>query len=267
VTSSDPNSYFRLNFERADAAEYDATAATSGPWDPRLQHGGPPSGLSVRAAERAAADHTGRSDLVAVRFSAEFVGPVPVGVVRVTSRVVRAARSAVLVETVLAAGERDCLYGRTWLVRAMDTTAIAHPPVGARQPAEGLPGLNADFPYARSIEWRAESGNIDVAGPGRVWARPVLPLVDAEPLTGLQRVALVGDSASGISSALDWSVWSFLNVDLDIHLARPVVGDWILLDAHTQLGGSGSALTRSTISDGEGELGCTAQTLVLALRS
>ena len=65
-------------------------------------------------------------------------------------------------------------------------------------------------------------------------------------MSGLQRVALVGDSASGISSVLSWDEWTFLNVDLDVHLSRPVQGEWVLLDARTTLGTHGAALARST---------------------
>ena len=82
-------------------------------------------------------------------------------------------------------------------------------------------------------------------------------------MTGLQRAALVGDTASGISAVLDWNVWSFLNVDLDIHLARPAVGEWLLMDATTQIGADGSGLARSVLSDVRGELGSTLQTLVV----
>jgi hypothetical protein len=93
-----------------------------------------------------------------------------------------------------------------------------------------------------------------------------MSLVGEEALSGLERAALVGDSASGISSELDWDIWSFVNVDLDVHLARPLIGDWVLIEARTQLGAHGSALCRSTLSDLTGELGCTAATLVLSPR-
>jgi len=259
------DSYFRVVSETAYHGVYESAEATSGPWDPGLQHGGPPTALSVRAAERAAAHAAERTDLVAMRISAEFVGPVPVGTVEVHAEVVRVARSAVLVQTVLSAAGRACLQARTWLVRDADTSAIAHA-TEARHPAEDLPGPGASFPYADSIEWRAEQGSISQVGPGRIWARPRLSIVAGEALGGLQQVALIADSASGVSSELDWQTWSFVNVDLDVHLARPVVGPWVLLDARTQLGGNGAALTRSTISDVDGELGASAQTLVLAPR-
>ena len=86
-----------------------------------------------------------------------------------------------------------------------------------------------------------------------MWARPrIAVLAGDEPLTGLQHAVLVGDSASGVSAELDWDVWTFLNVDLDVHLARPVQGSWLRMDATTQLGRHGSALARSTLSDAPG---------------
>jgi hypothetical protein len=91
-----------------------------------------------------------------------------------------------------------------------------------------------------------------------------MPILAGRPLSGLARVALIADSASGISAELDWSVWSFLNVDLDIHLARQVDGEWLLMDAATQLGPAGSALARSTLSDARGVVGSGLQTLVVA---
>ena len=69
-----------------------------------------------------------------------------------------------------------------------------------------------------------------------------------------------------MSAELDWDEWSFLNVDLDVHLARPLVGEWVLMDAATQLGDHGAALARSTLSDTRGVVGSTAATLVLAPR-
>ncbi|MCW2498092.1 acyl-CoA thioesterase domain-containing protein, partial [Jatrophihabitans sp.] len=221
------DSYFHVHHEDEYTGTYLAEPATAGPWDPGLQHGGPPTALSVRAAERAAVAATGRTDLVAMRTSAEFVGPVPVGEVTLTARVVRVARSGALVETTVAAAGRPCLQARSWLIRDADTTAVSHPTT-PQEPAAGLPGLVGSFPLGDTIEWRALVGGIHVPGPGVVWARPTRNLVGDEPLVGLARAALVGDSASGISSALDWKRWSFVNVDLDVHLARPVQGSWIL---------------------------------------
>ena len=248
-----------------EVGRYASTEATGGPWNPDLQHGGPPCALVVRAAERLAAAE--RNDLIAYRLAAEFVGPVPVAEVSTEARIVRAARSGMLVDIRLAADGRDCLHGRVWLVRRGDTSAIAPAPGPApAPPPPGSPPFGMRFPYADSIDWHEMSGSVTTAGPATVWARPRLPLVEGEELAGLQRVAVVADSASGISAELDWARWSFLNVDLDVHLARPFVGEWVHMAARTTLGEAGAGLARSTLSDHLGEVGATAQTLVVAPR-
>ncbi len=257
--------YFAVLDENDGGGRYLAGPGTAGPWNAGFQHGGPPSALLVRAAHRAVEPRD--TPFVAVRVAVEFVGPVPVGEVEVTASVVRAARSAALVAVTLSAQSRLCLQGRVWLVAERDTTMLAAPLSAPVEVPTGLPDLGGDFPYHDTIEWQAIRGSMRTIGPGLVWARPRLPLVAGESMRGLERVVLVGDSASGISSALDWDEWSFLNIDLDVHLSRPVQGEWVLIDAVTDLGTSGSALARSTVSDVHGRVGVTAQTLVIAPRT
>ncbi|MDT4919313.1 MAG: hypothetical protein QOI15_215 [Pseudonocardiales bacterium] len=259
------DAYFTPLDGASPAARYLAGPLTAGPWDERLQHGGPPNALAVTVAEEALRAESGRTDLVAMRLAADFVGPVPVGELEVRTEIRRAARSAALVEVTLVADGRTCLLARVWFVRAADTSAIA-PPLGAELPVpEGRElGLDVDFGYGSSIEWRLVKGRMGTPGPAVAWACPRTDLLPAKPPLGLARVALIADTASGLSAELDWAQWSFVNVDLDVHLARPVEGDWILMDAATQLGPTGSALTRSTISDVRGGLGAGLQTLVVA---
>ena len=235
--------FYDVMNESDTSGTYRSAPETAGPWAANLQHGGPPSALLVHTAERVAAAATDRTDLIAMRYAAEFVGPV-------------------LVDVSLSSLDRDCLSARVWLVRDEDTSHIAAPDPAPAQPFGDDLGMG--FPYAEQLEWRVVHGGLRTLGPGEVWARPRGALIDGRPLTGLQRAALIGDSASGISSELDWNDWSFVNVDLDIHLARPMRGEWLHMDAVTQLGPNGSALARSTLSDTSGPLGATLQTLVLA---
>lgn len=258
------NPYFSLIDEDGQYARYLAGSATSGPWNPRLQHGGPPNALAVREAERTVLAETGRSDLVAIRLAAEFVRPVPLGEVDTQTQVLRAARSAALVEVTVSADNRPCLFSRIWFVRSSDTSDIA-PPLGEPVSIPDVPsGLDVSFGYGSSLEWRPIKNQMRAPGPAAAWVRPTTQLLDGEDVTGLARVALIADSASGLSSELDWSVWSFLNVDLDIHLARALEGEWLLMDATTQFGPTGSALARSTLSDVRGVLGSSLQTLIVA---
>jgi hypothetical protein len=259
------DSYFAVVDETETGGRYLAGPATVGPWDDRLQHGGPPTALAVVTAERAVRAETGRADLVARRVAADFVGPVPVAEVAAQSRVVRAARSAALVEVTLSSGGRECLAARIWFVRTADTASVAAPVAEPVDVPEGSStGLDYRFGYGASLEWRFVRGRMAEPGPAAAWVRPTLPIVAGQEMSGLSRAALIADSASGISAELDWAAWSFLNVDLDVHLARPFRGDWLLMQAATQLGPDGSALARSTLSDVYGVMGAGLQTLVVA---
>jgi hypothetical protein len=253
-----------------DGAErFLAGPSTVGPWAPNLQHGGPPNALAVTVAEKAVHEATGRTDLRSQRFAADFVGAVPVGEVGVRTRVLRVARSAALVEATVSGAGRDCLVARVWFVRDLDTSTVAAPAVA---PPERPPAIVGPLPedwrfgWGESMDWRYVEGRMGGLGPAATWVRPRLPLCEGLELSGLGRCALVADSASGVSSELDWAQWSFVNVDLDIHLARPFEGEWVLMDAATQLGPNGSALARSTLSDRRGVVGSGLQTLVLAPR-
>ena len=55
-----------------------ATALAIGPWDPGLQHAGPPAALLAREAERAGGIENGQT----VRLAFDILAPVPVGPVQ-----------------------------------------------------------------------------------------------------------------------------------------------------------------------------------------
>jgi acyl-coenzyme A thioesterase PaaI-like protein len=252
----------------ADGCRWLATEATQGPWSPGLQHGGPPSALLVRASERAAVRHTGRDDLQALRVVVDFLGAVPVAPVDVRAEVVRAGRSAILVDAELAAAGRTVLRSRTWLVRRTEQPVPpATPPAG---PAEAFPSpedladdTTWEFGYARHLRWREASGDSHRPGPAAVWLSPRVPLVPGEPLTGLQRVVTVADSASGASAELPFDAWSFPNIDVTVHLSRVPDGEWLLLDARTRLSADGNGLAEALLRDRHGPVGRSAQTLVV----
>lgn len=245
-----------------------SAAACGGPWSPDLQHGGPPSALLVRLAEQVAAAASGRSDLVAARIAAEFSAPVPVAPLEVSARVLRLARSAVLVSAELVVDGRACLQARIWLMTANDAPPApgsGERPAAAEDPST-LPAFGMDgFPYAEHLEWRTVYGRARQPGPAAVWARARVPLLAGERPSTLQRLVLVADSASGVSSVLDWDDWSFANVDLDVHLMRRGEDDWVLMEATSEVG-AGLGMARSTLSDRAGLIGAGLQTLLIRSR-
>jgi len=253
-----------------DPGTWQPTEATIGPWSPRSQHGGPPAALVVREAERLAAGVvSGPAD--ALRLSLDFLGPVSTDPVVVAGEVVRTGRSITLVDVTLSQGGRTALHGRVWVLRrAPQGTTPTVPAVAALDhpdPDSLSPSTVWDFPYARHLDWRAAGGSLVRPGPAQVWGRARVPLVPGECPTSLQRAVLVGDSGGGVSAELDWDQWSFVNVDLDLHLLRPMQDEWVLLDARTRLASTGTGLCATTIHDRAGACGTIAQTLLVSPRA
>jgi hypothetical protein len=244
---------------------WQATVHTTGPWDARAQHGGPPSALLGRAMQQCEP----REEMMTARFTCEILGPVPVGELSVATRLVRPGRSVELLEASMTAGGREVAKASAW--RILRTAAE---PVPSRQPVPaGLPdGPSVPPPpgwidgYLSAIEWRSVSGGFTVPGPATLWTRMRYPLVPDEEPSPLERVLIVADSGNGVSWELDIAKWLFINPELTVHLFREAAGEWICLDAQTAISPGGIGLASSVLSDLEGPVGTGAQSLLIARR-
>jgi acyl-coenzyme A thioesterase PaaI-like protein len=244
-----------------------STPSTNGPWGPGSQHGGPPAALLTRAVEALDGD-LGR---VVGRFTMELLGPVPVGPLHVEASVVRPGRSVELCEATAYDEERGrpCARATAWLFpRGADGPGgeerlLQHGPVDGvhRDPPPGWTGG-----YLDAIEWRWITGAISEPGPGVVWMRPRVALVDGEPMSGIQRLMACVDSASGVSAVLDMARWRFLNTELSVHVLRPPVGEWICLDAETTLSTGSVGVAVARVYDERGLVARSAQALLVTPR-
>jgi hypothetical protein len=248
---------------------FEATALTIGPWDPGLQHAGPPAALLLREVERA----SGIDDGQTVRLAYDIFGPVPVGPVRVRAQVLRPGRRVELVEAVLDTGDdRPLMRLSAWRMRVrtdhVPATSLPHPepagPDAARQ--EEAAFFQGDVAYHKALEWRFAAGSFNAHGPATAWTRPACELVDGEPIGPLQHLLVMTDAASGISAALDWTSNTFANVDLQLALHRPPAGEWLGMDARTLYGGTGAAQCFATLFDAGGPIGRSSQSLFVEPR-
>ena len=243
---------------------YRATGHTTGPWDPGLQHGGPPSALLARAVENCSP----REDMMVARMTCEILGPVPVGELELRSAVVRPGRSVERIEAVLSSGGRDVVAASAWRIRRTSAPGVspsARPPtVPTSASTVLLPGWGDG--YLSAVEWRFVTGALGVPGPSTVWTRLRHPLVAGEAPSPLQRVVAVADSGNGVSSQLDIRDWHFINPELTVHLHREAVGEWICLDAATAISTGGTGLATSVLSDVDGPVAVGAQALLVAPR-
>ena len=120
--------------------------------------------------------------------------------------------------------------------------------------------------YHAAFDWSWTHGSFEVPGPATVWTRLRVPLVGGETPTPLERLLTMADAASGVSAALDWERWIFINVDLGVHLERPPTGEWMAMDARTRFGDRGAGLCTSVLSDHDGRVGVSTQSLLVAAR-
>ena len=72
-------------YEPLGDGRFRATAHTSGPWDPRFQHAGPPAALLGRALERCEP----RDGFILARLTYEILRPIPVDDVAVIAAIER----------------------------------------------------------------------------------------------------------------------------------------------------------------------------------
>lgn len=242
---------------------YRATERTSGPWDPRHMHAGPPSALLTGLLERTAP----REGMALARITVEILGAVPVSDVEVETSVERPGRSVELLAGELRAGGRPVLRARAWRVLGSPVGTPEEPPVALPEDAEPPPpALGETFGYAHAVEWRWARGGWEDRGPATVWTRMKIPLVEGEEPTPRQRVMVVADSGNGASNVLDWGRYLFVNTELTVHFTRQPVGEWVLLDASTQLAEGGAGLASSVLSDRTGPVARGAQALFVAPR-
>ena len=139
------------------------------------------------------------------------------------------------------------------------------PPV----PATSSMGRFAEVPpfgYGESLEWRFVDGAMDALGPATVYARARTPLVAGEPLTPLERLLLLVDSANGISAELPLAKFTFVPVALTVAVERDPRTEWVGMRAKTTIDPDGVGLTRADLFDEEGYLGVASQSLFVAPR-
>ncbi|KWX04835.1 TesB-like acyl-CoA thioesterase 5 [Carbonactinospora thermoautotrophica] len=253
-------------YEPLGESRYRSTEHTAGPWSATSQHLGPPSALVVRELERCAP----RDHMRLARVTVEVLGPVPVADLQVRAHLERPGRSVELLSAELSAQGRVAIRARAWRIARTDTAAVADTARTRLQPPEQAQPMPIPDGWGRgyldAMEWRALRGGFTELGTATVWARPLVDLVDGEPTTDLERLFLVADSASGVSSRLDIRRWLFINTDLTVHLHRYPVGEWTALDAATAIGPDGAGVATSVLHDLQGPVGRTAQALLVRPR-
>jgi Thioesterase-like superfamily len=265
-----------------------------GPWDPRALHGGAPAALITAAFERMQPG----AELRIARLGFELLRPIPFAPLTLSTSIVRPGRRVQELAGELHSGEQ--LICRASALRVQEVPAGL--PTAAPAPDDGtngsddrpaleryggpppaaaharMPGPDAGKPVRFSLDdspadsfaasamemrWLDDPWTL---GPARVWMRLRHPLLAGEALTPLARLTATADFGNGVSAALPFDQYLFINADLTIHLHRQPRGEWIGLDARTLLHGGGTGLAESVLHDVDGAVGRAFQTLVVQPR-
>ena len=244
-----------------------ATELTKGPWSPAAQHAGPPAALLGRAVERLG----DRSDLHTARVTFEIARPVPLGTVEVAARRLRGGRSVELVEAILRAAGTEVMRATALRIRTTELPLPGGLAQGPRLPGPERGRQVPFFPtgqevgYHTAMEVRFVSGSFLEPGPATAWMRMRHPLVPGEPPSPLVRVLAAADSGNGVSGALDYRRWLFVNADLTVYLARPPAGEWVALESATTVA-AGVGVADTVLHDEQGPVGRGLQALLVDRR-
>lgn len=257
-------------FYERDGDLFRATELTRGPWDPGAQHAGPPAALLGYAME--ALPETEEFQVGRVTF--EILRSVPIAPVRAQARVARPGRRVQMLEAELSDAEGEVLMrARGWRLRTArlklpgEALIASQPPPlpGQGKPGEFFP-TEQEHGYHSAMEVLFVAGGFLEPGPATAWLRMRQPLVAGEEPTPLQRTLVAADVGNGISAALDFRRFLFINVDLSVHLERMPKGEWVGVDAATLPRANGVGTAESTLFDEGGRIGRALQTLLISER-
>ncbi len=274
----------------ADGELFTPTEHARGPWDPRALHGGAPAALIAAAFERMEPG----AELPFARLSFEFLRPVPMAPLKLTTRMSRPGRRVQALEGELSAeGVTVCRATALRIVATpeelpelAEAQVKATSPEAIAAPTDGhdvlfaLDDMERKSFAASAMEMRFLSGqpltgelpeqdttsNHVPSGAATVWMRLRYPLLPGEPLTSLARVAATSDFGNGVAAALPFDRYLFINADLTISLDRRPRGEWIALQARTLLHPGGIGWAESVLHDEHGPLGRATQALVVQSR-
>lgn len=244
---------------------FEPTELTRGPWDPKAQHGGAPAALIAGELER----FSDARPFARIVF--HLLAPVPLEPLRLDIQIDRDGRRARRLYAELKAGDQTVCMAYALQLRGEPEPVPEVPLHGRieRGPDDGEPAARIT-PYSMfggdAVEIRFVQGTFQDPGPGAAWFRLKVPVIAEEPVSQLQRVMAAADFGNGISSAVGWDEFTFVNPELTVFLLRAAEGEWIANDAETAIDPGGIGLADATLHDAHGPFGRALQSIYVARR-
>lgn len=244
----------------SQTAYYLSTQHAQGAWNEHEQHMAAATGVIAFELENFAP----RDDMRIARLGCEIFGVIFAGEFSIHTQIIRAGRSIELIEATLRTQGKISIVARAWRLQTSDTTCIAG--------TEDAPQAISHTPWNMAQNWgggfinsiRACSDHRR-AGSGTVWLTSDVAMVKGAPTSDFVRLMGLVDAANGVVPRLEQREikWIFPNTDLQIHLHRAPVGQWLGLQTVQQIGSDGIGLTSSILHDELGAFGRSEQILTV----
>lgn len=252
---------------RVDGHNIITGPGAAGPWDPTMQHGAAPSSLIAWIAEQIASP----APMQIVRLTVDLLRPVPVAPLTYQTEVLREGRKIQLIGVTLLAQGVIVVRASVLRIRIAQPALpddIAGTPVTLPGPDDSRPldHNTSRNPFLAGLSMRAARGDFLSRGPAAIWYRLDRKIVEGAGVSQVMRAVVASDFCNGTSALLDFRTHTFINADLSVSLARPPVGEWILLDAESWLGPDGSGIAAARLGDANGYFGRAVQSLVIENR-
>lgn len=261
------SSYYKLTDKKNEKngvvkAHYRSTNHTQGAWNTHEQNMGPVSGIIAVELE----SFSPRSDMRIARLSFDIFGLIPAGDFTIATRIIRSGKTIELLEAEMQANDRTCVVARAWRMRVQNSEKItgledqhvSHP--DSLKHWDGLqhwPGA-----YVKSLEVKADENHR--AGKGIVWLNNNKEMVHGQITSDFVHLIGMVDTANGVVARQGKEIiWSFPNLDLQIHMYRYPTGKWLGLETVQQYGADGIGLTSAILHDTQGPFGRSEQILTL----
>jgi Thioesterase-like superfamily len=245
-----------------DGGSFVPSEHARGPWDSAAMHGGPPAALMGGAMELLPTD----TAMVVVRTTVEILRPVPLRPVAVSARIERNGRRVQLLSASLSDGDTELCRATAWRIRVADLDvgdqhnqrpAFAGPDTSTPH----LPDSDEPAFHRTGVEMRYAHGSFAELGPSTVWMRLAMPVVAGQTPSPLQRALAAADFGNGVSTTVPWGEFLFINTDLTISLPYTPAGEWIGLEARTELSSQGVGVAYSRLYDERRAIGHAIQSL------
>ncbi len=251
-------------FTTDDGVWFRGTGYTRGPWDVNACHAGPPTGLMVRALERLVTDKQ------LVRLSVEIARPIPLGGFRVEVELRKEGRVATLTTARILDDDRVYAAAGALHLREIDLPTKTAP-YEVPDFSASVPGpfpitdtLHDEQAFPSSIEVRYDpSASLGRGGRTVVWMRNVVPLLEDEEPSGLQRLCPLADCGNGISYNEYLDRVLFVNPDLLLSVHRYPEGEWLGSTVVSHWNDNGIGLADADLFDTGGSVGRATQNLLL----